>query len=185
MWGQTYAVPAFTEYFGNGLGGLSIGPNFAKNNQNPSAITGGDITYDGRDDVVIARGGNDAEILVYAQQPTGVLSLTATYSSYDIPESLDVADVNCDGINDLIATNAGWYAFSWWPGQPDGTLGPYQIETHSFYFSHIGPNGAEMADVNGDGLKDYVVADYNSKGILIALQRSCSMNKVYLPLIRR
>ena len=84
-----------------------------------------------------------------------------------------MADVNCDGINDLIATNSGWYAFSWWPGNRHGTLSAYRVENHSFYFSAIGPNGAEMADVNGDGLKDYVVVDYNSDGVLIALQKPC------------
>lgn len=185
MWGQLYAVPAFTEYFGDGEGNLSVGPDFSKDDQNPSAVGAGDVTNDGRDDVIIARGGNDAEILIYAQGPGGELSHTATYAAYDCPESLDVADVNCDGISDLVATNAGWEAFSWWPGQPDGTLGPYQIEPHSFYFSHIGPNGAEMADVNGDGLKDYVVVDYNADGVLVALQKPCLTNKLYLPLVTR
>jgi hypothetical protein len=175
MWGQTYAVPSLTVYYGDGLGGLSIGPNFPKDSENPSAITVGDVTHDGLDDVVIARGGNrpNAEILIYAQQPNGTLSLINTFASYDIPASLDVADVNCDGVNDLIATNSGWEAFSWWPGNRDGTLGAYRLETHSFYFSAIGPNGAEMADVNGDRLKDYVVVDYNSDGVLVALQKPC------------
>lgn len=181
MWGQTYAVPAFTAYFGDGQGSLTPGPSFPKNNQNPSAIAVGDVTNDGRDDVVITRGGNVAEILIYAQQPTGILTLSAAYPSLDVPESLDIADVNCDGFNDVIATNSGWYAFSWWPGTKEGALGAYQVESHTFYFSHIGPNGAEMADINGDGLKDYVVVDYNSDGILVALQRSC--RKLYLPFL--
>ncbi len=184
MWGQLDDA-AFTEYFGDGQGSLSVGPSFPKHDRNPTAIAVGDVTNDGRDDVIIARGSNRpyVYVLVYAQDPTGHLALTATYPSFDMPESLDVADVNCDGINDLIATNSGWFAFSWWPGKPDGTLGLYQIEWHSFYFSHVGPNGAEMADVNGDGLKDYVVVDYNVNGVLVALQRPCFKNKLYLPLI--
>ena len=175
MWGQTYAVPSFTVYYGDGRGGLIVGPNFPKDGKNPSAIAVGDITHDGLDDIVIARGGNrpNAEILVYAQQIDGTLLLTNTYASYDIPASLDVADVNCDNINDLVATNSGWQAFSWWPGNRDGTLSAYRVETHPFYFSAIGPNGSEMADVNGDGLKDYVVVDYNSDGVLIGLQKPC------------
>jgi hypothetical protein len=187
MWGQTYAVPAFSVFYGDGAGGLSIGPNFPKDDRNPSAITVGDVTRDGRDDVIIARTGNrpDAAIVVYAQQPDGTLSLTNTYPSYDIPESLDVADVNCDNINDLVATNAGWEAFSWWPGKEDGSLGPYQIESHTFYFSHIGPNGAEMADVNGDGNDDYVVVDYNSDGVLVALQRPCTKYKYRFLIINK
>ena len=186
MWGQLYAAPAFTEYFGDGQGGLSVGPDFPKVNRNPSAIAVGDVTRDGRDDVIIARGGNRpyAEILVYSQDPAGHLSLTASYPSYDMPESLDVADINCDGLNDLIATNAGWFAFSWWPGQPDGSLGMYQIESHSFYFSHVGPNGAELADVDGDGLLDYVVVDLNVDGVLVAIQRPCPW-KLYLPAISK
>ncbi len=85
MWGQTYAVPSFTVYYGDGQGGLSVGPNFPKDSKNPSAIAVGDITHDGLDDIVIARGGNrpNAEILVYAQQTDGTLSLTSTYASYD------------------------------------------------------------------------------------------------------
>lgn len=183
MWGQIYAVPAFTVYYGNGQGGFSVGPNFPKNNSNPNGIAVGDVTNDGRDDVILAGGGNSAWLRVYSQQADGSLLLTNTYSSYDIPESLDIADVNCDGLNDVIATNAGFSAFSWWPGTSSGGLGAYQVEHHSFYFSHIRSNGAEMADVNGDGWKDYVVVDYNTDGVLVALQKPCRsiINYLYFP----
>jgi hypothetical protein len=30
-----------------------------------------------------------------------------------------------------------------------------------------------MADVNGDGLNDYVALDYNSDGVLVAFQKPC------------
>lgn len=173
MWGSSTGPFSFTVYYGDGLGGFSIGPSFPKTGKYPTAIGVGDVNFDFRDDVIIGRGGNYAEILVYTQQPSGTLELTATHVSYDSPESLDVVDINCDGVNDIVATNAGFLAFSWWPGQRDGTLGYYQIEKHAYYFSHIGPNGAEMADVNGDGLKDYVVVDYNSDGVLVALQKQC------------
>ena len=60
----------------------------------------GEVTGDGRDDVVAAYGGNspNGRLGVFAQTPTGALDAPPIpYQSYDIPGAVEVADVNRDG----------------------------------------------------------------------------------------
>ncbi|MFI5377668.1 MAG: Ig-like domain-containing protein [Tepidisphaerales bacterium] len=74
-----------------------------------------------------------------------------------------VADVNNDGIPDIIATNAVAHTVSVNLGNGDGTF-QAAISTS---FAHNGPLGIAAADFNHDGKCDVVVADSTDKAYVL------------------
>jgi FG-GAP-like repeat/Fibronectin type III domain len=122
----------------------------------------GDVTGDGRNDVVVSGGGNSpASFLdVLAGQASGGLTAPVTYGSLDIPEPVDVADLNLDGSADVVVLHGGWNEAGVYLQRPDGTLAAETLYSIP-YASHYNPHGLAVGDVNGDGSPDVVIADYN------------------------
>jgi FG-GAP-like repeat len=137
----------------------------------PSALTHGiglgDVTGDGRNDVVASYGGNSpgSAIAVLAQTAGGTLGAPTSYPSYDIPEPVDVADLDLDGRADVVVLHGGWLKAGVYRQQADGTLGSEALYTLP-YASHYNPHGLAVGDVNGDGSPDVALADYNN-GLIV------------------
>ena len=122
----------------------------------------GDVTGDGRNDVVASYGGNrpTSKIAVFAQNVGGTLAAPVVYSSYDIPEPVEVADLDFDGRAEVITLHGGWNALGVYGGLSNGTLSAETLYPVT-YASHYNPQGLAIGDVNGDGAPDVVEADYN------------------------
>jgi FG-GAP-like repeat/Domain of unknown function DUF11 len=122
----------------------------------------GDVTGDGLDDVVASYGGNkpNSWVAVFAQNTGGALEAPVSYESYDIPEPVDVADVDLDGRADVVTLHGGWNEAGVYRQQADGTLAVEELSAIP-YASHYNPHGLALGDVNGDGSPDAVLADYN------------------------
>ncbi len=116
-------------------------------------------------------------VTVTSNSPGGFSNLQTLMSNYN-PDGAVTADVNGDGIPDLIIALANPYA-SAPPGAPangnpncgfcpgtqniqvylgkgDGTFGP-----PAYYPAGFDPNHIVIADVNGDGYPDMIVTDYD------------------------
>ncbi|MBV9790327.1 MAG: VCBS repeat-containing protein [Chloroflexi bacterium] len=125
------------------------------------AVASGDVTGDGRADLVVGAGGNhpDAYINIFAQQPDGLLATTpVTLTAWHIPESIAVADLDHDGHNDVVALHSGWLALTLYRGQADGSLAPYE-EYALPYSAAYRPETLALTDLNGDGGLDVLIAD--------------------------
>jgi fibronectin type 3 domain-containing protein len=123
----------------------------------------GDVTGDGRNDVVASYGGNRpaSNIGVFAQTAGGMLGAPASYPSYDIPEPVDVADVDLDGRPDVVVLHGGWLKAGAYRQQAGGTLGSEELYPIP-YASHYNPHGLAVGDMNGDGSPDVAIADSNN-----------------------
>ncbi len=132
----------------------------------------GDVTGDGRSDVVASYGGNrpSSSIAVFAQTATGTLAAPISYPSYDIPEPVEIADLDRDGRNDAVTLHGGWNAAGTYRGLADGTFAPELLDPVP-YASHYSVHGLAVGDVDGDGWPDVVAADYNN-GIVILRNRA-------------
>ena len=128
----------------------------------------GDVTGDGRNDVVASYGGNSpsGRIGVFEQLPAGTLVAPPTpYQSYDIPSAVEVSDVDRDGRSDAIVVHEGWLRVGLYRGQAGGQLSGEDL--YPVPFSNGGnPQGLAVGDVTADGWPDIVIAD-DLHGLLI------------------
>ncbi len=104
-----FAARAHAEY---GFAPVSVIPT----GSDPIAVAVGDITGDGRDDVVVATTyayeddpANDYKIMIYVQEPDGTLRAPVKigYQQYSLFASLVVADFDGDGIGDILVGHEG------------------------------------------------------------------------------
>jgi hypothetical protein len=110
----------------------------------------GDVNHDGRNDVVIGDAGCGIE--VFLQDGTGALAAGASYASVD-SHKIRIADLNNDGLLDVVGIGWGTDTASVWLQNASGTL-----ETPVTYpVTHSGYDDLEVGDVNNDGLTDIVV----------------------------
>lgn len=124
----------------------------------------GDVTGDGRDDIVVTAGGNapQAYLNILVQQLDGTLPLIPTvYAAHHLPEAVEIGDANHDGYNDVAAVHAAWMSLSVYTQTVAGTLSAY--ESYALpYTDYYRPGGLALADVTGDGGVDVLLANHSS-----------------------
>ena len=174
MSGQTYGVPNVSVVPQLAAGGFgTAAPSTVAPNTNTQGIGVGDVTGDGRNDVVASYGGNRpaSAIAVLAQTAGGTLAAPTSYQSYDIPEPVDVADIDLDGRADVVVLHGGWLKAGVYRQQAGGTLGSEELCSIP-YASHYNPHGLAVGDINGDGSPDVAIADSNNG--LVVLRNATS-----------
>ncbi len=129
------------------------------------SIAAGDLNNDGFPEIVAANC-QDNNVTVYVNNGTGGFSSGTYYYAGRLPEAVAIADINDDGSNDIVAADAFGGDVSVLLGNGDGTL---QVPTVGYATGGypggypFGPTYSTVpplvADFNGDGSLDVVVAD--------------------------
>jgi hypothetical protein len=132
----------------------------------------GDVTGDGRDDLIVTRGGNQpsSELAVYAQTPDGRLAPPMVCPAYEIPERVRAVDVDMDGRRDVVVCHGGWGTISVYLQVPGVGLATNYVRYAMPLAANTVPRGMEVADVNNDALPD-VVSFGNSGSAVLAILR--------------
>src|SRR5262249_2589019 len=76
------------------------------------------------------------------------------------PLAVVAADVNADGLADLVVADNGGNNVSVLLGNGDGTFQPPRT-----FAAGTGPDAVAVADVNGDGRPDLVVTDFGTTNV--------------------
>jgi hypothetical protein len=162
MNGAGYPNPHLLVYLQNSNGTLDTALSYCSEcDGKPSGMGAGDVTGDGLTDIVLSYGSNssNSKIVVFAQTGDGNLQAPVSYASYEIPEPVEVADINADGLADVVTAHGKQQLGVFL--QQNGTLNPYSLyEIPSIY--RIFPQGMDIGDINNDGLTDVVIADLNN-----------------------
>jgi FG-GAP-like repeat len=125
-----------------------------------------DVNGDGSRDIVATQAWNTPEArLVVLFNQGGTFDKSIDITSYDIPETIRVADVDLDGLEDVVVLHGGWSRAGLYTRLPAGGLASEMLLPIP-YASHYGPQGVAIGDINADGRPDIAIADYNS-GIVI------------------
>ncbi|NTW26057.1 MAG: T9SS type A sorting domain-containing protein, partial [Lentimicrobium sp.] len=127
-------------------------------------IATGDLNNDGRNDLVGTIGGNTAWIAVVYQNQDGTLGEATFLSSYDIPTPAEIADLNCDGKNEIIIGHDAWSHFSVWEQDETGNFSGYQLFGSLYY---VGPYGLAVGDMNSDSRQDVLTTSGYSTNYLM------------------
>jgi len=169
MSGQTYAIPNVSVLPQLAGGGFGAPAEYRVADQvNSSGIGVGDVTLDGRADVVASYGGNQpsARLAVFAQTTGGLLAPPMAYMSYDIPGPVEVIDMDGDGRADVVTLHTGWRKAGVYRNQVGGILGQEELYTLPSN-SSFDPHGLAVGDVTGDGWPDLAIADPNNGLVLL------------------
>jgi hypothetical protein len=160
MSGQGYATPNVSVVPQLAGGGFGTPVEYRVGDQvNSNGIGIGDVTGDGRADVIAAYGGNSptGRLAVFAQTSGGGLAAPVNYASYDIPTPVEVADLDRDGWADVVTLHSGWAKAGIYRAIGDGSLALEELDALPGNSSYD-PHGLAVGDITGDGWPDLVIA---------------------------
>ncbi len=123
------------------------------------AITSEDSSLPG---VIIALGNGDGTFQPATLFPTTLQDTT----NYDIcPYAVKIADIDLDGIPDVVVTNSNLATVSVLLGLGDGTLSstPVEFPAGGYTFD------LAITDINNDGALDFITADDDFAGVTVSL----------------
>jgi hypothetical protein len=121
----------------------------------PFALASGDFNHDGKPDLV---SGGALSVTILLGNGSGGFSAEASYFvGFDIA-CVNVADVNGDGIPDIVASGTGTLNLKVLLGKGDGTFKPGE----NLSSLGIGPQCFSLADLNGDHKVDIAVVNSSS-----------------------
>ncbi len=139
----------------------------------PSALVVADLTGDGKADVITANAGSfttfGGTVSVLLNNGHGSFPTPQTYPVGPGADAVAVADLNGDGIADLVTANSysgnsysGTVSVLW--GNGDGTFQPQQTLPVG-----SSPSAVAVADFNGDGIPDLITANGSSRTVSVLL----------------
>ena len=144
---------AYTD-FSSGIAIASVPFATIKSNDN-SKISLSNIGSIQSGDISVVSGGN--------------FVLKNQYTTLSTPSNIRVADMNNDGKLDLVITNYVNDSISVFPGNGDGTFGTKVTTSSGTTNANI--SDLSIADIDGDGFKDVVLADTNISSTTIMINK--------------
>ncbi len=158
-------------YYQNTVGGFDnfiqyTAPMIDSSSAHLFGIDVGDLNNDGLTDVAVAHYANSprSRLFIWHQNANGLLDNPIGINAYDCLQPLEIADLNQDGKNEIIAVHGGGLKVSCFERDASNlyTATLFTIPYATHYMMH----GLAIGDVDNDGKKDIAIADYNN-GLVI------------------
>jgi trimeric autotransporter adhesin len=129
----------------------------------PISVTAADVNGDGKPDLIVANSyGNTVSVLLNTAAPgaaTPSFATQQTFATGQYPYSVTAADVNGDGKSDLIVANAQVDTVSVLLNTTTPGAATPSFATQKTFATGSDPHSVKVADVNGDGKPDLIVAN--------------------------
>jgi hypothetical protein len=140
------------------------------------SVTAADVNSDGGPDLIAVNRGNGtvSVLLNTAPAPTTTFdgNSFATHQDFatgSAPFSVAAADVNGDGLSDLIVLNSGGNTVSVLLDTTAPGASTPIFATQQTFATGSNPHSVAVADINGDGLPDIVVANFLDNTVSVLL----------------
>jgi len=134
----------------------------------PRGVAVGDVSGDGRPDIVITNSSsNNIGVLLNQAATPGTFAAAVVYPDGGIgPVGVALGDVNGDGLADISTANFGGNNVS---VLTNSTTTPGTFAAPATYFSGGGPHEIALGDLNGDGKRDIAATNFNDGTVGILL----------------
>lgn len=150
------------------LGGVSYNNKIDfPSGASPRSIVAEDIDNDGLADIVTANyGGNNFSVLRNTSSGGSIsFDSKVDFTTGAGPQDIKVADIDADGINDVIVTNNGSGTLS--VLKNTSSSGSVSFATSVDATTGIGPINVAVGDIDGDGSPDLAVTNTGSNSISV------------------
>jgi len=161
-----YTIGKVSVFLGNGAGGFTAATGSPLTvGTNPGSVVLADINGDGQLDIVTANAGSNNVTVLLGDGAGGFTAATGSpFSMGSAPYSVVAADVNGDGLPDLITANNGGNNVS--VRLANGSGG---FNAATSVPVGTGPYTVAVGDVDGDGKIDIVTANQSSDNVSVML----------------
>jgi large repetitive protein len=139
---------------------------------------------------VYTQGGSAPAAFIFADQRTNQLIIQSVNGGTTVlgnassglisPGAVTLADLDNNGILDLIVANSGSNNVLVYPGLGNGTFGSPLNGGYGF-FTGTNPVGITVADVNNDGRPDLVIANKGSNDVSILINEKVGSSFTFVP----
>ena len=148
-------------YRGNGDGSFVI-DGFSVGN-NPQSFVLADVNGDGIADSVSGNDiGSEAQVTVQFGNGDGSFAVAANYAVGRLPGDIQLADVNGDGVVDILTANTNSNSVSVLLGNGDGTFADQLV-----FSASSRPTALTLTDTNGDGFLDIIATGANEDSVSV------------------
>lgn len=134
-----------------------------------------DVNRDGRKDLIFSLASNrPAGIGIFLARADGSYELDRVLDSWDIPQPIVLADLDGNGLDDIVTIHGGFYDMGYYLQGPNGFEAETRVSLfiNSFPTSHYVGRTLAVADINSDGCRDVAVAD-SQYGLLTLTGANC------------
>lgn len=133
---------------------------------NLSIVGSGDFNGDGFDDVALGNNAAGGGVAIYLSNGDGTFLAPVTRSTGANVNTGVIADMNDDGIDDIITNDFGSGSFTVVYGQTSGVAAGTTISTQVLYGVNS-PNTLAAGDINRDGIQDLVVTHSTNQSFVL------------------
>ena len=152
----------------------------------PNTLVAGDLNSDNRPDLAISYYDNEPEarLELFYQADDGMISDRKILSGphYNSPDDIAIADLNFDGLNDLLVMNAGGFGISAFTQNEAHTFDP-PVFYAWYLWNNVYSHSIAQVDTDGDGKED--VFAYASRDNYVLFLKPIIIYETYLPVVGR